>query len=249
MFTFVGHQREDVLDVDADHHLQQYQNSYSYSDYYTMDNTLLDAECFAVRFLAYLRSVGSGSDSDKAILRFAYKGASSSLTTTTTVNDDDNSPPPWSSPGRSAVSPIPAGFFDYKLAPNDLSRVRVGDIPPGSWVVLVDRRGRSCSSSDDDNVFLQYSFVKVCRTSAEIAPEQQQQRPAPVLNLAKVVGGLTNFLRETAPDSDISTWEEQVEEVGRDLRTRRASIKTGKCCIGICVMAESSAHTLLNQLL
>ncbi len=147
------------------------------------------------------------------------------------------------------MSPIPAGFFDYRLAPNDPSRVRVGDIPPGSWVVLVDRRGRSCSSNDDDAVFLQYSFVKICQTSAEIAPEQQQQRPIPVPNLVKVVGGLTNFLRETAPGSDVSTWEEQIEEVDRDLRTRRASIETGKRCIGLCVMAESSAHTLLNQLL
>lgn len=252
MFTFVGHQHEDVSDVDAHHHLQQYKNSYSnsYSDYYIMDNTLLDAERVAVRFLAYLRSVSSGSDSEKAILRFAYKGASSSLTTTTpTVDDEDKSPPPWSSAGQSAVSPIPAGFFDYRLAPNDPSRVRVGDIPPGSWVVLVDRRGRSCSSNDDDAVFLQYSFVKICQTSAEIAPEQQQQRPIPVPNLVKVVGGLTNFLRETAPGSDVSTWEEQIEEVDRDLRTRRASIETGKRCIGLCVMAESSAHTLLNQLL
>lgn len=99
MFTFVGHQHEDVSDVDAHHHLQQYKNSYSnsYSDYYIMDNTLLDAERVAVRFLAYLRSVSSGSDSEKAILRFAYKGASSSLTTTTpTVDDEDKSPPPWS---------------------------------------------------------------------------------------------------------------------------------------------------------
>ncbi len=116
-------------------------------------------------------------------------------------------------------------------------------------MVLVDRRGRSCSSSDDDDVFLQYSFVKICQTSAEVAPEQQQQSPVPVPNLAKAVGGLTNFLRETAPGSDVSTREEQVEEVERDLRTRRASIETGKRCIGICVMAESSAHTLLSQLL
>ncbi|KAL2818220.1 hypothetical protein BDW59DRAFT_175201 [Aspergillus cavernicola] len=251
MFTFMNHQREDAPDIAADHHVQQYQNSssYSYSDYYAMENTLLDAGRFAVRFLAYLRTLGSGSESDKAILRFAYKGASSSLTTTTTVDDDDHSPPPWSLPGQSAVSPISARFFDYKLAPNNPTRVRVRDIPPGSWVVLVDQRGRSCSSSDDNNVFLQYSFVKICQTSAEIVPEQQQQRPVPVPNLAEVVGGLTNFLRETAPGSNVSTWEEQVKEVERDLRTRPASIETGKRCIGICVMAESSAHTLLNQLL
>ncbi|KAJ6123880.1 hypothetical protein N7471_011197 [Penicillium samsonianum] len=302
MFTLVNHHREDGPDVAADHHVQQYQNSYSYSysysDYYAMENTLLDAESFAVRFLAYLRSLGSGSGSEKAILRFAHKGASSSLTTTTTtVEDGDHSPPSWSSSGQFSVSPIPAGFFDHELPPNDSSKARPRDTHPGSWVVLIDlvdsseqnsdhiqtvaempplpppppkcnagltltdlsnlrqpsanmdRRGRSCSSSDDGGAFLQYSFVKVCRTSAEIAPEQQQQRPVSVPNLAEVVGGLTNFLRETAPGSDVSTWEELVEEVERDLRTRRASIGTGKRCIDIRVMAKSRAHTLLNQLL
>ena len=303
MFTLINHQREDGPDVAADHHVQQYQNSssssYSYSDYYAMDNTLLDAESFAVRFLAYLRSLGSGSGSEKAILRFAHNVASSSLVTaTTTVKDGDHSPPSWSSLGQFGVSPIPAGFFDYELLPNDPSKVRLRDIHPGSWVVLVDlvdsseqnsdhiqtmaempplpppppkchagltlsdlsnlrqpsanmdRQGRSCiSSDDDDGVFLQYSFVKICQTSAEIAPEQQQQRPVSVPNLAEVVGGLTNFLRETAPGSDVSTWEEQVEEVERDLRTRRASTGAGKPCIDIRVMAKSRAHTLLNRLL
>ncbi|KAJ5522338.1 hypothetical protein N7527_006453 [Penicillium freii] len=303
MFTLINHQREDGPDVTADHHVQQYQNSsspsYSYSDYYAMENTLLDAESFAVRFLAYLRSLGSGSGSEKAILRFAHKVASSSLvtTTTTTVEDGDHSPPSGSSLGQFGVSPIPAGFFDYELPPNDPSKVRLRDIHPGSWVVLVDlvdsseqnsdhiqtvaempplpppppkchadltlsdlsnlrqpsadmdRQGRSCISSDDDGGFLQYSFVKICQTSAEIAPEQQQQRPVSVPNFAEVVGGLTNFLRETAPSSDVSTLEEQVEEVERGLRTRRASIGTGKPCIDIRVMAKSRAHTLLNRLL
>jgi hypothetical protein len=230
MFTFVGNQREDV--ADADH-----QNSY----YYDMGNTLLDAERFAVRFLSYLRSVGSGSD--KAILRFAYGGPSSSLTTT----DDNRSPPPSSSSGRLAVSPIPSGFFGKHLAANDQSRVRVRDIHPGSWVLLLDQRG--CSSSDDDDVFLQYSFVRARPTSAEIAPEQQQQRPVSVPNLVEVVGGLTDFLRETVPGIDSSTCEKRVEEAEKDLRARRASIKTGKRCISIGVMAKSTARALLDQLL
>jgi hypothetical protein len=86
------------------------------------NNTLLDAESFAFRFLVYLRSLGSSSDPEKAILHFAHKGSSSS-----------------SSLGLSSVSPIPAGFFqDQQLPPNDPSRVRLGDLQPGSWVVLVD---------------------------------------------------------------------------------------------------------------
>ncbi|KAL2808001.1 hypothetical protein BJX63DRAFT_410659 [Aspergillus granulosus] len=86
------------------------------------------------------------------------------------------SPPPSSS-GRFAVSPIPAGFFGNNLAANDQSRVRVRDIHPGSWVLLLDQRDRS--SSDDDDVFLQYSFFRIRRTSTEFTPEQQQQNPSP----------------------------------------------------------------------
>ncbi|KAJ5320670.1 hypothetical protein N7508_000953 [Penicillium antarcticum] len=231
MFTFEGHQREDV--ADADH-----QNSH----YYDMGYTLLDPERFAIQFLSYLRSIGSGSD--KAILRFAYGEASSSVTTTTT---NDKSPLPSLSSGKFAVSPIPAEFFGNRLAANDESRVRVRDIDPGSWVLLLDQKGRS--SSDDDDDFLRYSFVRIHQTSDEIAPEQQQKRPVPAPDLVEVVGGLTEFLRETVPGIDISTWEKRVEEAEKDFRARRASIETGKRCIGIGVMAESSARALLDQLL
>ncbi|KAL5356182.1 hypothetical protein BJX96DRAFT_171371 [Aspergillus floccosus] len=243
LFTFVDSKREDVPNATANHYFHR--SSPGYSGYYSMDNTLLTAERFAVRFLAYLRSLGSDSDPDKAILRFAYNGPCSLLAP---VDDDDHSPLPRSSPDRFGVSPIPAGFFDYELTLNDPSRVRLRDIPPGAWVVLVNRRDRSCRLSKDD-AFLQYSFVRIRRTSAEIAPEQQQQRPAPVPNSVEVVGGLADFLRETVLEIDISTWEEQVVELKRDLHTRRASIGTGERCIDVRVMTESWAHTLLNQLL
>ncbi|KAL6238399.1 hypothetical protein BDW75DRAFT_237498 [Aspergillus navahoensis] len=251
-----------------------------------------DAEHFVVRFLSYLRSLGLGSDSNKAILRFAYKGAFSSPTTptTSTTADVGNHSPP-------SVSPIPAGFFDNKLAPDDPSRVRLKDIPPGSWVVLVDspepiqkmwvkphrslpppppppprsnlppadlakpkqpsgnadHQGRSCSSGDGIDV-LQYFFVRIRQPSIEIAPEQQQQQqqtPGPVPNSVEVVGGLTAFLLETAPGTNISTWEKQVEEVERDIRTGRASVGfgTGNRSIDIGVMAESRARALLDRLL
>ncbi|KAJ5897816.1 hypothetical protein N7504_008104 [Penicillium tannophilum] len=136
MLTFVGHQREDA--TDADH-----QNSH----YYDIGNTLLDPERFAVRFLSYLRSVGSGSD--KAILRFSCGEVSSSLTTT----NDDKSSPLSVSPGRFAVSPIPTEFFGSHLAASDESRVGARDIHPGSWMLLLNQQGSI--SSDDDNILLQ----------------------------------------------------------------------------------------------
>jgi hypothetical protein len=116
-----------------------------------------------------------------------------------------------------------------------------------------------------------------------------------------VVGGLTDFLRETVPETDIATWEKRVEEVGKDLVSaltmpsptstpssidlataeeranewfrRLASASTGmsapstppeidiftgkeplveverKRCMDVRVMAESWAHTLLDQVL
>lgn len=80
-----------IFTADA-YQYQQHQNSYS--DHYTLENTLLDAERIAVRFLSYLRSIASGSglSSDKAILRFAYGGLprhsppSTTTTTTTTTH-------------------------------------------------------------------------------------------------------------------------------------------------------------------
>ncbi|KAJ5704490.1 hypothetical protein N7536_000179 [Penicillium majusculum] len=100
--------------------------------------------------------------------------ASSSVTTTT---NNDKSPLPSSSSGGFAVSPISAGFFGNRLAANDELSVGVRDIHPGSWVLLLDQKGRS--SSDDDDDFLRYSFVRIRQTSDEIAPEQQQKDPSP----------------------------------------------------------------------
>ncbi|CAG8897282.1 unnamed protein product [Penicillium egyptiacum] len=297
LFTFEGPQREDVPDAAADHHVQRARPGYS--GYYSIDNTGLTAESFAVRFLVYLRSLGPDSDPDKAILRVAYHGAFSSLAS---VDDDDDGnnppspprgPPLQSWPDRLGVRPIPAGFFDDELAPDDPSRVRLRDIQPGSWVVLVDRRDRSCRFSDD-NAFLQYYFIRIRRPSAEIAPEQQSSS-------VEVVGGLTDFLRETVPETDIATWEKRVEEVEKDLVSaltrpsptstpssidlataeeranesfrRLASASTGmsapstppdidistgeepvvqverKRCMDVRVMAESWAHTFLDQVL
>ncbi|KAJ5382247.1 hypothetical protein N7517_000158 [Penicillium concentricum] len=231
MLTLVGHQREDA--ADADH-----QNSH----YYDMGNTLLDPERFAVRFLSYLRSVGSGSD--KAILRFACGEVSSSLTTT----NDDKSSPPSVSPGRFAVSPIPTEFFGSNLAASGESRVGARDIHPGSWMLLLNQQGSI--SSDDDDILLQYSFVRTRPISAEIAHEQQQQQiPGFDSSLVEVVGGLIEFLRETVPGIDVSKYEKRVERVEEDLRTQRASMKSRKSRVRIGVMHESGARKLLTQFL
>ncbi|KAL2855143.1 hypothetical protein BJX68DRAFT_274117 [Aspergillus pseudodeflectus] len=195
---------EKVLDTDPDAGQQdETSSSCRYHGHYAMNSTLLDAERFAGRFLAFLQFLNSGSRFEKAILRFAYGGA---------------------------LSPIPVGYFNHDLGQNKHSNVKLGDILPGSWVHSdsTDRRGRWCGSNHGENSSLQYSFVRVIPNSAE----QQQQSPS--LNLAEVTGGLTDFLRETAPCSDTFPWEEQVEQLMMDR---------------VSVMDESCAWHLLNQFL
>lgn len=220
LFTFECPLCDDVPDSVADPHVRHARSRYR--RYYSIDNTGLTAENFAIRFLGFLRALGPYSDPDKAILRVAYHGAFSSLAS---MDDDSEQhrrkhgwspprrpPPPSplrSSPDPLGVRPIPAGFFDYELAPDDPSRVRLGDIPPGNWVVLVDRRDRSCRACDD-TTFLQYSFMRIRQPSAAIAPKQQSSS-------VKIVGGLTDFLRETVPGTEIATWEKGVEEIEKDL--------------------------------
>ncbi|KAI9035018.1 uncharacterized protein KD926_004822 [Aspergillus affinis] len=238
MFTFVD---------DADHRFQKHLNSSNPSYYEDMSNTLLTAERFAVRFLLYLLSLGLGSD--KAIFRFANEGASSSPTTTTITtdnDDDDNSPSQSPSSGRFAVSPIPAGHFAPPPKVNVQSRIRVRDIHPGSWVVLVDQPGRSLI---DDDALIRYAFVRTGQTSAEIVLEQQQQRSVPVSVSLEVVGGLTDFLRETVPGINLSIWEKRIEDIGKDLQARWASNETGRSYIGVDVMDESTSLALLDQIL
>ncbi|KAL3474758.1 hypothetical protein BJX99DRAFT_247966 [Aspergillus californicus] len=120
---------------------------FCFVDYQGEDN----AKGFAIQFLAYLWSLRLGLDPEKAILRFAHKVSSSS------------------SPGHSSISPIPAGFFDYNLPPNDPSRVRLGDLQPGSWVVLEDSSAQICN----------YEIVEKRR------PEGPEAYPPPPPPLAK----------------------------------------------------------------
>ncbi|KAJ5741261.1 hypothetical protein N7533_010670 [Penicillium manginii] len=51
---------------------------------------------------------------------------------------------------------------------------------------------------------------------AEQKQQNQQKKEEEPLNSLQVVGGLTNFLRITAPDTDISTWETRLEVVESD---------------------------------
>jgi hypothetical protein len=271
MFMFGHHQDGDGPDI-ATENVQAYQN------FYDMKNSLLDGESFAVRFLAYLSALSSGSESDKAILQFAYHGAAS----------------PSSDP--LGVIPIPAGFFNYHFSPNGPSRPKPSDIRPGSWVILVgsskqisdhtetvvdtpselcgpplldspreyhadtrqrsantDRGSRTSRPSDDtvvadNDVVIQYSFVRIRQAPTETI-KQGQRMPAYTDSRAQIVGGLTDFLHETAPETNLPAWEKRIGEIQMGRCAQRGSIRTGKRYIDIGTMSESMTRDLLNRLL
>jgi hypothetical protein len=184
--------------------------------HYSLENTLLTAEHFAVRFLAYLRALGPDMEPDKAILRLAYDWGTSVLTPShdgTSYGPTDHVTASSPAPDELGVSPIPIGFFQSNSTAQDKTRVRLGDIPSGSWVVLMDRRDLRQERSDD-KALLRYTFIRIPRSSADTEPgEQQQVAPGTV----EVVGGLIDFLQATVPDIDVPTWETRLDQVKKDV--------------------------------
>ncbi|OQE89687.1 hypothetical protein PENNAL_c0013G11725 [Penicillium nalgiovense] len=231
-------------------------SSTGYTSYYCMENTILNAGDFATRFLGYLRALGPEMQPDKAILRFAYNWG---LWLFPPIRDGSPHRPPRSIKTASSaadelgVRPIPLGFFDPEPDLNSPSSVRLGEVPRGSWVVLVDRRGPK-SEWGEDKPFLQYSFVRIHSAPVEMAPKEGEQQPhqqhaeqqqqnqqkeeEEPLNSLQVVGGLTDFLRITVPDTDISTWETRLEVVEGDVST--ASFETTPSSV------SSSTHASVN---
>ncbi|KAL4899957.1 hypothetical protein BDW74DRAFT_183273 [Aspergillus multicolor] len=208
-----------------------------------------------------MRSVSLGSD--KAILQFAYDDASTAITQHNPPPPPP--PPPLPPPGQQGVSPISAGFFGKR---NSGVRVRMQDINPDVWVLLVEiarqhcNRSRSSSSSDnndegDNNAPLSYSFVK--RPRINLVPgctaEQQHEPPNSVLDLidVDVAGNLAAFLRTTVPGIDTSTYERRLEDIEKDLQlcVPRALSETGTGRVErrIRVMLERRARELLERVL
>jgi hypothetical protein len=238
-------------------------SSTGYTSYYCMENTMLTAGDFAIRFLGYLRALGPEIQPDKAILRFAYNWG---LWLFPPIRDGSPHRPPRSiKPASSAadelgVRPIPLGFFEPEPDLNSPSSVRLGEVPRGGWVVLVDRRDPK-SEWGEDKPFLQYSFVRIHGAPVEMAPEEgehqphqqhaeqqqqnQQKEEEEPLNSLQVVGGLTDFLRITVPDTDISTWETRLEVVEGDVST--ASFETTPSSVSS--STQASVNTWVRRLM
>ncbi|KAJ6156485.1 hypothetical protein N7497_005370 [Penicillium chrysogenum] len=170
-------------------------------------------------------SLGPEMQPDKAILRFAYNWG---LWLFPPIRDGSPHRPPRSIKTASSaadelgVRRIPLGFFDPEPDLNSPSSVRLGEVPRGGWVVLVDRRDPK-SEWGEDKPFLQYSFVRIHGAPNNNSKTNKKKKKNP-LNSLQVVGGLTDFLRITVPDTDISTWETRLEVVESDIST--ASFET-----------------------
>ncbi|KAJ5538950.1 hypothetical protein N7513_007282 [Penicillium frequentans] len=198
-------------------------SSTGYTSYYCIENTIFAAGDFAIRLLGYLRALGPEVQPDKVILRFAYNWGL------------------WLFPPIPAdelgVRPIPLGFFDPEPDLNSPSPVRLGEVPRGVWVVLVDRRDPK-SEWGEDKLFLQYSFVCIHGAPVEMAPEEGNSNTIDNMQ-NKNIGGPTDLLRITVPDTDISTWETRLEVVDSDVST--ASFETTPSS------ASSSTHASVNM--
>ncbi|KAJ5465398.1 hypothetical protein N7530_009185 [Penicillium desertorum] len=216
-------------------------SSTGYTSYYCMENTMLTAGDFAIRFLGYLRALGPEMQPDKAILRFAYNWG---LWLFPPIRDGSPHRPPRSIKTASSaadelgVRPIPLGFFDPEPDLNSPSSVRLGEVPRGGWVVLVDRRDPK-SEWGEDKPFLQYSFVRIHGAPNNNSKTNKKKKKKNPLNSLQVVGGLTDFLRITVPDTDISTWETRLGVVESDVST--ASFETTPSSV------SSSTHASVNK--
>ncbi|KPM45093.1 hypothetical protein AK830_g1453 [Neonectria ditissima] len=214
----------------------------SQDSYYFMGDALLDVERFAVGFLSYLTS----AQDDKSLLRFAC--GPSSLNTYMSK----------SLPTRFSVSSIPTELF-VNLTADDgqaVDQPRVQDLEPGSWVVLINvERHNNVESNQPKRLkqqtslaeagILQYSFVRIRQTIPNDGPTEAEQF-AP--ELIEVVGGLKDFLRETAPSIDAALVERLLEEAEQDLGKRGQALLAPRTKY-IDVPKEDSAREMFKDLL
>ncbi|KAF5008050.1 hypothetical protein FDECE_5632 [Fusarium decemcellulare] len=209
-------------------------------NYHFVGDALLGPERFATGFLSYLRSI----QTDVYLLSFAL--GPPTLDTYA------------SKPTRLAVSPIPAVSFimarkgSERAALNDgegaddiYRRPQVRDIEPGSWVVLVTaerylnleavQRGKKRPwEHPTEAMFSRYAFIRARRRiSAEHLRGQGDMSTHLLDALVQpasldVVGGLQEFLLETAPCTDTALVKRLLEEAENDLgKGNQASLAPG----------------------
>lgn len=210
---FVSHQ----LDVSEDPKFKL--------DSYFVGDALLDAERFAVGFLSYIRAI----DIDEYFVSFACGSPTLDTFTLRSI--------------RPTLSPIPTQTFitrNDKTAQSDHGGVKVKlqpkvrDIELGSWALLVslERFGNPeavqyktkypRSECPTQAVALRYAFIRAQRRvpanferDSEISAGLLDELVGPAS--VKVVGGLQEFLRETAPHVDSSVVERLLNEMEEDL--------------------------------
>lgn len=186
-------------------------------NHFYLGDALLSPQRFAAGFLVFLHNLNT----DDHLLTLA------------------TSPPDLASPPhRTAISPIPAEAFTIPLRPlathgyTTNSRAecwsKARDLVPGGWTVLVsqeryfDARAAARNAQDHHHRptearFIRYAFV---RARERVSVEDRSVAEIRSLDLGPRtldVGGLEEFLRDTAPGVDKALVRRRLEELARDV--------------------------------
>ncbi|KAM0254535.1 hypothetical protein ACHAQJ_006695 [Trichoderma viride] len=231
------------------------------SDSHFMGDALLDPERFAIGFLSYIRSI----QTDNYLLSFSIGpptlDAYASKPTRLAV-----SPIPAESFVMAQKGSDRAATSDGEGANQANRRPRVRAIEPGSWVVLItverylnnepipaaERWWRGYGPTE--TIFSRYGFIRArhripaghLRGDAEMSTTLLNTLVGPAS--LEVVGGLQEFLRETAPHIDATLVERLLDSTENELdKTKTRSLAPGMKRLS--VLDDDDARTVFRGFL
>lgn len=213
-------------------------------NHFYLGDALLNPERFAAGFLQYLRSLITGDSMVDETL-YSFSCAPSTLTETS----------------HTEVSPIPAESFSIPVRPlaqdNKLRLLaecwpKVRDLAAGSWVVLVSKekyvsreaaRTRTWPPKPTRATFLKYALVRLKMqvllggVTAILEPEMVE------------VGGLKEFLREMAPETDPKLVDQRVKELRDYVSNAPQQVALGPGLDWVSVFEPHEACSMLKDFL
>ncbi|KAH6874032.1 hypothetical protein B0T10DRAFT_499388 [Thelonectria olida] len=229
-------------------------------EYHFVGDALLDPERFATGFLSYIRSI----QTDNYLLSFALGPPTLEAYA--------------SKPTRLSVSPIPAESFIMARKGGDRAALSDGegagqanrdphvrDIEPGSWVVLVTAErylNPEAARREEEYpwgypieaIFSRYAFIRARSRILVGHLRGDGEMSIPLLDALvgpaslEVVGGLHEFLRETAPHIDAALVERLLDKTENDLGKRdQPSLAPGMNQLS--VLNDDDARTVFSGFL
>ncbi|KAL6897539.1 hypothetical protein GGI43DRAFT_428679 [Trichoderma evansii] len=232
-------------------HFQKFQ-----PDYHFVGDALLDPERFAIGFLSYIRSIQTG----KYLLSFAL--GPPILDAYASTNSSCREPHLCRILHHGSKGGDRAVPSDGEGADQTYSGHRVRAFEPGSWVVLVTverylnpeaarREEKYPWGYPTEAIFSRYAFIKARQSIPEGHLRGDGEISTSLLDVLvgptslEVVGGLHEFLCETAPHVDTTLVESLLDTTENDLRKRyQASLAPGMKQLS--VLNDDDARTMFR---